>query len=91
MSDAAPAGPARRPRGPRLGTGEAISLAAAVLLFVLMFLDWWELGIGRETGGGLGAVNLFDRGQDAWQALEVIPLFLMLAIVVAVGAAPAFG
>lgn len=71
----------------RLRTGEAIYLVGAILLFILMFFDWWEIGIGRETGGGLSAVNLFDRGQDAWQALEVIPLFLMLAIVVAVGSA----
>ncbi len=39
------------------------------------------------TGPEAGAINVFDRGQDAWQALELIPLFLMLAVVVAVGAA----
>ena len=70
----------------RLRSGEAISLVAAIGLFVLMFFNWWEVGTGTESGS-LVAVNLFDRGQDAWQALEVIPLFLMLAIVVAVGAA----
>jgi hypothetical protein len=69
-----------------LRSGEAIYLVAAILLFVLMFLDWWVVGIGAEPGG-LTAVSLFDRGQNAWQALELIPLFLMLAIVVAVGAA----
>jgi hypothetical protein len=79
--------PRRSPiRLDRLRSGEAISLVAAIGLFVLMFFDWWEVGSGTETGS-LVAVNLFDRGQDAWQALEVIPLFLMLAIVVAVGAA----
>ena len=79
--------PRRSPiRLDRLRSGEAISLVAAIGLFVLMFVDWWEVGTGTETGS-LVAVNLFDRGQDAWQALEVIPLFLMLAIVVAVGAA----
>jgi len=70
----------------RLRSGEAIYLVAAILLFVLMFFDWFEVGIGGEPGS-LVAINVFDRGQDAWQALEVIPLFLMLAIVVAVGAA----
>jgi hypothetical protein len=89
---AAPEGrPRRAPRRSpirldRLRSGEAISLVAAILLFVLMFFDWWEVGTGSESGS-LVAINLFDRGQDAWQALEVIPLFLMLAIVVAVGAA----
>ncbi|MFT3862812.1 MAG: hypothetical protein QM729_00955 [Solirubrobacterales bacterium] len=70
----------------RLRRGEAIASVAAILLFVLMFLTWFELGTGAEPGS-LVAVNVFDRGQSAWQALEVIPLFLMLAIVVAVGAA----
>ena len=79
--------PRRSPiRLDRLRSGEAIALVAAILLFVLMFFDWWEVGTGTESGT-LVAINLFDRGQDAWQALEVIPLFLMLAIVVAVGAA----
>jgi hypothetical protein len=70
----------------RLRSGEAIALVAALLLFVLMFLTWWEVGVGQEPGN-LGVIGLFDRGQNAWQALEVIPLFLMLAIVVAIGAA----
>jgi hypothetical protein len=70
----------------RLRRGEALAAAAAILLFVLMFFDWWEIGSGTEPGS-LVLINPFDRGQNAWQALEVIPLFLMLAIVVAVGVA----
>jgi len=70
----------------RLRRGEAISLAAAVLLFVLMFLDWY--GAKATTSGEpLGGVITGAAGGNAWQTLEVIPLFLMLAIVVAVGAA----
>ncbi|HVW47012.1 MAG TPA: hypothetical protein VHA76_08165 [Solirubrobacterales bacterium] len=70
----------------RLRRGEAISLVAAVLLFVLMFFDWY--GAKAMTGGEpLGGVITGAAGGDAWQTLEVIPLFLMLAIVVAVGAA----
>ncbi len=70
----------------RLRAGEAISLVAAILLFVLMFLTWFEIGIGHEPDVG-GELNLFGHGQSAWQALEVIPIFLMLAIAVTIGAA----
>jgi hypothetical protein len=70
----------------RLRSGEAIALAAAMLLFVLMFLDWY--GTKATTAGEpLGGVITGAAGGNAWQTLEVIPLFLMLAIVVAVGAA----
>ncbi len=70
----------------RLRAGETIALVAAILLFVLMFLDWY--GVKATSGGGsLGAVVTGAAGGDAWQTLEVIPLFLMLAIVVAIGAA----
>jgi hypothetical protein len=78
----------RRGAGPlaRLRAGEAIALVAAILLFVLMFFDWF--GEGGEAGAEpLGGVVSGAVGGDAWQTLEVIPLFLMLAIVVAVGSA----
>jgi hypothetical protein len=81
------AGIARRGRrGPRLRAGEAIALAAAVLLFILMFFDWYgtKATAGAETVGG---VVTGAGGGSAWDTLEVIPLFLMLAIVVTVGAA----
>jgi hypothetical protein len=75
-----------RARLGRLRFGDAIYLAAAILLFVLMFLDWFgtTLEKGPQT---LELIGPFNTGGSAWQALEVIPLFLMLAIVVAVGAA----
>jgi hypothetical protein len=70
----------------RLRSGEAIALVAAILLFVLMFLDWF--GTKATTSGEpLGGVISAAAGGNAWQTLDVIPLFLMLAIVVAVGAA----
>jgi hypothetical protein len=70
----------------RLRVGEAISLVAAILLFVLMFFDWF--GAKATTSGEpLGGVIGGSGGGDAWQTLEVIPLFLMPAIAVAVGAA----
>jgi hypothetical protein len=70
----------------RLRAGEAIALVAAILLFVLMFFDWYgaKATTSAET---LGGVVSGSAGGSAWDTLEVIPLFLMLAIVVTVGAA----
>jgi hypothetical protein len=84
------AGPKRaaKPRRtrPKLRAGEAIALVAAILLFVLMFFDWY--GAKATTGSeSLGGVVTGSGGGSAWDTLEVIPLFLMLAIVVTVGAA----
>jgi hypothetical protein len=78
--------PARKRSNPlgRLRTGEAIYLVAAILLFVLMFFDWF--GVKGNSGNSLVLFVPFGGG-NAWQTLDVIPLFLMLAIVVAVGAA----
>jgi hypothetical protein len=69
----------------RLSTGEKVSAVSAVLLFVFMFFDWFGVKVsgvpgfsGDVTGSG---------GGSAWDALDVIPLFLMLAIVVAIAVA----
>jgi hypothetical protein len=75
-----------RPKLGRLRAGEAIYLVAAILLFVLMFLTWFQISDSQQAGA-VEEVIVLGRGGDAWQTLEVIPLFLMLAIVVAVGAA----
>ena len=54
-------------------------------LFALMFVTWYGSEVTGQTEGipfgGTGT------GGNAWQSLDVIPLFLMLAIAVAVGAA----
>jgi hypothetical protein len=68
-----------------LRTGEAIYLVAAILLFVLMFFQWYGT---QHSGPNAQLVDLqLFGGGTAWQTLEVIPLFLMLAIVVAIGGA----
>lgn len=68
----------------RLSTGEKISAASAVLLFVFMFFDWFGVEISGVPGFS-GDVS--GSGGSAWDALDVIPIFLMLAIVAAIGVA----
>jgi hypothetical protein len=83
-----PAKPRRsRPRAPKLRAGEAIALVAAILLFILMFFDWYGAKAAQTNGVFIGSAIGGTGGGSAWDTLEVIPLFLMLAIVVTVGAA----
>jgi hypothetical protein len=70
----------------RLGLGGGIALVAAILLFILMFQQWYGPAITVENDLLILGV-LFTTGGTAWQALEVTPIFLALAIAVAVGAA----
>jgi uncharacterized membrane protein YhaH (DUF805 family) len=67
----------------RLSTGEKISAVSAVLLFIFMFFDWF----GAKVEGVPGFSGSIEAGGSAWDALDVIPLFLMLAIVVALAVA----
>ena len=67
----------------KLSTGEKISAVSAVLLFVFMFFDWFGVKV-ESVSGFSGSV---PGGGSAWDALDVIPLVLMAAIVVAIGVA----
>jgi hypothetical protein len=62
----------------KLSAGEKIAGVSAVLLFLFMFFDWFSV-----DSGGFFTVDV----GNAWQALDVIPIFLMIAIVAAVGVA----
>ncbi len=68
----------------KLSTGEKISAVSAILLFVFMFFDWFGVEISGVPGFS-GDVS--GSGGSAWDALDVIPIFLMLAIVAAIGVA----
>jgi len=68
----------------KLSTGEKVSAVSAVLLFIFMFFDWFGVEISGVPGFS-GDVS--GSGGSAWDALDVIPIFLMLAIVVAIGVA----
>jgi hypothetical protein len=62
----------------RLSNGEKIAGVSAILLFVFMFFDWF----GTQDSG---ALRLFSVGRSAWEALDYIPIVLVVAIVVALG------
>lgn len=66
----------------KLSRGEKISAASAILLFAFMFLDWF----GAKVSGVPGFTGDAGGG-SAWQVLDVIPVFLMLAVVCALGVA----
>jgi|SRR4249919_2958883 len=59
----------------KLSTGERISAVSGVLLFVFMFFDWF----GVEVSGVPGfSGTISGVGGSAWDALDVIPIFLGL-------------
>ena len=64
----------------RLSTGEKIAGVSAILLFIFMFFDWFTV----SASNGLVSVSV---GGSAWDALDVIPIILLIAIAAAVGVA----
>ena len=68
----------------KLSTGEKISAASGILLFVFMFFDWFGVEV---SGVPAFSGTVEGSGGSAWDALDVIPIFLVLAIIAAVGVA----
>ncbi len=64
----------------RLGMGEKIAAVSGLLLFIFMFFDWFSVSV---SGGGFSTGSL--GGGSAWDALDWIPWFLVITIVVAIG------
>jgi hypothetical protein len=69
-------GQERQGKTRELHWGEKISVVSGVLLFAFMFLDWFGSGLYPGYPGLSG---------NAWQTLDLIPVVLVLAILVAVG------
>jgi hypothetical protein len=59
----------------RLGNGERIAAVSAILLFAFMCLHWF----GTKDSGEL---RLFSVERTAWEALDYIPIVLLITIVV---------
>jgi hypothetical protein len=66
----------------RLRRGERIAAAGGVLLFILMFFDWYDVSANLGVAGLSASV-----GWSAWDAFDFIDLLLLLTVVCAIGLA----
>ena len=64
----------------RLNTGEKIAAGSAILLFIFMFFDWFGVEV-NGAGGFSGSVP--GAGGSAWDALDFIPIVLLVTIIAA--------
>jgi hypothetical protein len=64
----------------KLNTGEKVAGVSAVLLFIFMFFDWFGVEVS-DSNGFSGTVS--GAGGSAWDALDFIPIVLVITIVVA--------
>ena len=87
----------------KIKAGEIIAAGSAVLLFIVMFLNWFGVSIedtvdlsssDREAlaekinPGDYADADLGDKiSLDAWQSFAFIDIFLLLTILVAIGLA----
>lgn len=70
----------------RLSNGERISSVSAILLFVFMFFHWFGVKLSN-TSNLLFDVRGGGPGKSAWEALEYIPIVLVITIVVTLAVA----
>ena len=64
----------------KLSPGEKIAGGSAILLFIFMFFDWFGVEV-TGVGGFSGSVP--GEGGSAWDALDFIPIILLITIVAA--------
>jgi hypothetical protein len=64
----------------KLSPGEKIAGGSAILLFIFMFFDWFGVEVSG-VGGFSGSVP--GGGGSAWDALEFIPIILVIGIIAA--------
>jgi hypothetical protein len=70
----------------RLNYGERISCGSAILLFIFSFLQWYDVD-ATERPNLLFDLRLIEDGGNAWQTLEITPIFLALVAAITAGAA----
>ncbi|MBA3866317.1 MAG: hypothetical protein H0X42_08220 [Solirubrobacterales bacterium] len=67
----------------KLSTGEKIAGGSAIALFIFMFFDWF----GVEISGAGSSSSVPGAGGSAWDALEFIPIILVITIIAALAVA----
>ncbi len=65
----------------RLRRGEKIAAGSAVLLFILMFFDWYSVSVSAGPFGN------FSVGGSAWQVFSFIDIYLFVVVLAAIGLA----
>ncbi|MFL5816026.1 MAG: hypothetical protein ACJ76L_00340 [Conexibacter sp.] len=65
----------------RLRRGEQVAAGAAVLLFIVMFFDWYSVSVNA------GPLGEFSVGGSAWQAFDFLDIYLFIVILAAIGLA----
>lgn len=65
----------------RLRRGEKVAAGAAVLLFILMFFDWYSVSVNA------GPLGQFSVGGSAWQVFSFIDIYLFIVILAAIALA----
>jgi hypothetical protein len=68
----------------KLNTGEKIAGVSAILLFIFMFFDWFGVEV---SGAGAFSGTVPGAGGSAWDALDYIPIVLVITIAAALGLA----
>jgi hypothetical protein len=68
----------------KLSSGEKIAGVSSIVLFIFMFFDWFTV----EVSGGNGVFSASaSAGGSAWDALDWIPIVLVITIIAALGLA----
>jgi hypothetical protein len=67
----------------RLRNGERIAAIGGVLLFILLFFDWYDVSVNV----GVAGIGSIGTSITAWDAFSLIDIYLMLVAFVAIGLA----
>lgn len=70
----------------KLRTGEKVAAISGVALFIFMFFSWYGVDVGPISGALLDRAGV-DTTATAWVAFDILDLFLLLTLAVAIGLA----